>query len=58
MGLKVVEGVPDDMYELLRIYEFGNCARPSAQPTEGLTAATPEPPRGVPTPSERALLRA
>lgn len=28
LGLKVREGVPDEVYELFRTYEFGTCARP------------------------------
>ncbi len=28
LGLKVVEGIPDEVHELFRTYEFGNCARP------------------------------
>ncbi len=28
LGLKVVEGIPDEVYGLFRTYEFGNCARP------------------------------
>lgn len=28
MGLKVTEGIPKDVYELFRTYEFGSCARP------------------------------
>ena len=28
MGLEVVEGVPGEVYELFRTYEFGSCARP------------------------------
>ncbi|OGS46873.1 MAG: hypothetical protein A3K66_01080 [Euryarchaeota archaeon RBG_16_67_27] len=28
LGLKVREGVPDEVYELFRTYEFGMCERP------------------------------
>ena len=28
LGLPVKEGVPEDVYDLFRTYEFGSCARP------------------------------
>lgn len=28
LGLKVEEGIPEEVYELFRTYEFGTCARP------------------------------